>query len=365
MSGQLPVIELGGSPRERGQAHGEAFRDLVHKVYDDHFAYVLHQPEGKPHSLTRDWCLQWAREHIPHMRDYAPDLFEEVEGIAEGANMMVEEVVFLNGFLDIFDWSSPTFQEHRLSQSGGCTSFGVSGRAMGGKAVIGQNYDWTSFHQQGAILLRVKSNSAPEALLYTTAGVVGCAGINGAGIAVVINKLTPNDSRSGVLYPFLIRKLLEASNPSTAIDAVIGTRRASGMHFVIGDESGGIIALETSATDYAVVNGWEGPIGHANHYVCEKMLKYEARWIGAQGQSIFRHSRMNYLLSEDVGRFDLERFKQILSDHANRPIAICRHDEPYGTCGKTICGMIFNPAQRKVYISAGNPCENEFVEYDV
>jgi hypothetical protein len=32
MSSQLPVIELSGSPRERGQAHGEAFRDVIHKV---------------------------------------------------------------------------------------------------------------------------------------------------------------------------------------------------------------------------------------------------------------------------------------------------------------------------------------------
>ena len=365
MSDRLPIIELSGSFRERGRAHGEAFRDVIHEVYDAYFACVLHQPEGKPHSLTRDWCLKWAREHIPHIRDYAPDLLEEVEGIAEGANIAMEDVIFLNGFLGIFDWASPTFQEHRLAQSGGCTSFGVSGHATRGEAIIGQNYDLEPFHQKPAILLRVKSENAPESLLYTTAGMVGCAGINGAGIAVVINNLIPNDSRSGVLYPFLIRKLLEASDPSTAMNAVISARRASGMNFVIGDASGVIVALETSATDYAVINGWESPIGHANHYVCEKMLKYEARWIGGRGQSIFRHSRMNYLLREDVERTDLVRFRQILSDHANLPLAICCHDEPYGTDTKTICGMIFNPAQRKAYITAGNPCENVFVEHEV
>jgi isopenicillin-N N-acyltransferase-like protein len=365
MSSQLPVIELSGSPRERGQAHGEAFRDVIHKVYTEYFEDVLHPPEEKPHSLTREWCMAWAREHIPHVRDYAPDLFEEVEGIAEGTKMAVEDVIFLNGFLAIADWASPTFQEHRLAQSGGCTSFGVSGHLTGGEAIIGQNYDLESLYQRGAVLLRVKSDDAPDSLLYTTAGMVGCAGINAAGIAVVINNLIPNDSRAGVLYPFQVRKLLQASDPGSAMDAVIFAQRTSGTNYIVAHESGAVVALETSARDYAVIDGWAGPIGHANHYVGDKMLKYEARWTGERGQSIFRHSRMNYLLREDEEQINLKRFKQILSDHANYPIAICRHDDPYGTCGKTICGMIFNPAQRKAYISAGNPCENAFVEYEV
>jgi len=365
MSNRLPLIELSGSPRERGRAHGEAFRDVIGEIYIKFIEDLLQPPEDKPHSLTSEWCMEWARGHIPHLSDYTHDLLEEVKGIAEGAKLSVEEVILLNGFLAIADWASPTFQKYRLAQSGGCTSFGISGHLRGGKAIIGQNYDLESFYQPSAILLRVKSEGVPDALVFTIAGIIGGAGINAAGVAVAINNLIPNDSHSGVLYPFLVRKLIQAPDPGTAIDAVLFPRRASGLNYVIAGESGVVITLETSATDYAVIDGSRCPVAHANNYVCEKMLRYEARWIGERGQSIFRNSRMNHLLHGDGKHLDLECCKHILSDHANYPIAICRHDYPPGTCGKTICGMIFNPSERKMYVSAGNPCENTFEEYEV
>jgi isopenicillin-N N-acyltransferase-like protein len=362
MSNQLPIIELSGSPRERGRAHGEALRAVIRQVYEEFLAWVLHKTEGRAHSLTPDWCIEWARGHIPHIRNYAPDLLEEVDGIADSAGMTEDQLILMSGFLDILDWASPTFQEQRFPGTSGCTSFGVSGQSAGGETLIGQTYDLGSLYQQGAILLRVKGGDAPDALLYTTAGIVGCAGINAAGVAIVINNLIPNDSQSGVPYPFVVRKLLEAPDAGTALNAVIGARRASGMNYVIADETGGIVALESSATDYAVIDGWGGPIGHANHYVCEKMLKHEARWVCERGNSIFRHSRMNYLLRENQRAVDLARAERILSDHANHPKSICHHDEPYN---KTVCGMILAPARRKAYISAGNPCQHSFAEYEI
>lgn len=364
MPNKLPTIELSGSPHQRGEAHGEAFRDVIRGILDEYIEDLLQSSPTRPHWFTRQGCRAWAREHVPYIRDYAPDLHAEAEGIAEGANVSLEEVILLNAFLAIADWLSPTFHERRSAQIRGCTSFGVSGEDGEGHAIIGQNYDLESLYQRGAILLRIKDKNGPDSLVVTIAGIVGGAGINAAGIAVVINNLIPSDSRPGVLYPFLIRRLLQARDPGTAIDAITSARRASGTSYTIADSSGVIVALETSATDYAVIRARGGRIAHANHYVSGEMQKYEARWTMARGQSIFRDARMDYLLHQEKPHSGVERFMQILADHANHPIGICRHDEPHGTCGKTICGMIFLPHERRAYVSAGNPCESRFVEYE-
>jgi isopenicillin-N N-acyltransferase-like protein len=342
------------------------------QVVEEWFDYLIHRTttdEGLT-PLSRERIVAIASEHIPHAQRYAPDLFTELHGIAEGARIALGDLFVLNCFLDLYEWLSPTWVAERGWQPvnvGGCTTFGVSGAAAQGDVFIGQNYDLASLFQPAAVLIRVRSDDAPSMLFYTTAGTLGHVGMNAAGVGVVINNLQTLDARPGVPYPFIIRKVMAAERIGDAIDAVLLARRASGMNFLIADGSGELIDLETSATDYDVIYGWGGIVAHANHFVCEKMKPYEARWLGERGQTMVRYSRMNKLLRAGDGRRTLEDLQRILCDHANHPIALCRHDEPtaHGSCGKTICGVIFNPAQRRAWFSAGNPCEVGFQEYHV
>ena len=177
---------------------------------------------------------------------------------------------------------------------------------------------------------------------------------------MVINNLIPNDSRAGVPYPFLIRGLLKARHVGQAIDSVLGARRASGTNYVLADDQGFGAMLETSATDYALLEFHEGPQGHANHYVAPRMLGYDARWVAARGNSIFRHNRMNALLRATGGVLNCEQAKALLSDHANYPLSICHHHEPEN---KTICGLVIDPHAREMLVSGGNPCTHEFISY--
>ena len=60
--------------------------------------------------------------------------------------------------------------------------------------------------------------------------------------------------------------------------------------------------------------------------------------------------------------------KQLLQDHNNYPASICRHTNPrallpIGKLMKTLVSIISCPAEQKAYISYGNPCENEYLEY--
>ena len=357
MSQTLPLLEVSGSPTERGQAHGEAFKELIRDLVTVNFEDMVHGTQGY---LTKERVYEIVSTYAGPNRDYAPHLFEEMEGIAEAADVHVEDLLALNGFLELHDYYSDTFMVS------GCTSFMVPGSTSGEGALIAQNYDLSSIYAAAAILVKVKSEHAPDALFYTSAGMLGCAGVNNAGIGVVINNLVPSDASGGVLYPFIIRRILESVRIGDAIDAVIAKPRASGMNYVICDENGEIYDLETTAKEYEVLCPFDGPMAHSNHYLTDRLKPFERRQWDQRGQSILRWGRATRLLKSSDKR-NADTLKNMLSDRVNTPVGICRHNEIHNgeACGQTIAGIVLDPPGRKAWFTRGPTGENEWVEYCV
>ena len=357
MSQTLPMIEVMGSPTQRGQAHGEAFRDLIRDLVAASFEDMAQATRG---NLTKTRVGEIVSTYSGPTRDYAPDLFEELEGIARAADVPVDELLALNAFLELHDYYSEAFAVS------GCTSLMVPGTPLGEGALIAQNYDLSSIYAGAAVLIKVKSDRAPDALFYTSAGILGCAGINAAGIGVVINNLVPSDAGGGILYPFVIRRILGAVRIGDAIDAVVATPRASGMNYVLCDENGEIYDLETTAREYEVICPFNGPMAHANHYLTDRLKPFERRQWDQRGQSILRWGRATRLLSSRT-LCDADALKDMLSDRVNAPVGICRHNEMHNgkACGQTIAGIVLDPPGRKAWFTKGPTGENEWVEYCV
>ena len=195
---------------------------------------------------------------------------------------------------------------------------------------------------------------------------LGCAGVNDAGIGVVINNLVPSDASGGVLYPFIIRRILESVRIGDAIDAVVAKPRASGMNYVICDENGEIYDLETTAEEYEVICPFDGPMAHSNHYLTDQLKPFERRQWDQRGQSILRWGRATRLL-KSCDKRNADALKNMLSDRVNAPMGICRHNEIHNgeACGQTIAGIVLDPPGRKAWFTKGPPSENEWVEYCV
>src|ERR1700744_3241516 len=87
----VPLIEISGPPRERGRAYGESARALVDRAgayYQEAFAA----------SSGLGWAgvLGEAGRWRPVVEAAAPQLLEEMDGIAEGAGRRPEEILALN-----------------------------------------------------------------------------------------------------------------------------------------------------------------------------------------------------------------------------------------------------------------------------
>ena len=320
MENALPLLEISGDVRSRGCAHGEVFKQQIQDLLPPYFDYL--DSVSRHHGvepLTKARVLEISRTYEEPAEQYAPDLMEEVRGIADAAGVPFEEVFCLNAFLDIFDYLSPPFVQS------GCTTLMVPGNLDGEGALVAQNYDLPAYFAPAAILLRIVDADVPSALFYTSAGMLACSGLNVSGIGVVINNLVPSDSGPGIPYPFIIRKVLAAERIGDAIDAVGAAQRASGMNYVLCDSNGEIFSLETSAKEYEVLCPFDGPMAHSNHYLAERLKPLECRAWDQRGQSILRWGRATRLL-RGSGPLDSEVLRHILCDRVNAPIGICRHD---------------------------------------
>ncbi|MCL5074612.1 MAG: C45 family peptidase [Chloroflexi bacterium] len=367
MKDVTPVLEASGSPYEIGYALGSQNKNLIPYLVEDNFAN-LHEL-FKRKSLTylpHDKYLALANRYLPYAMEYAPDLVEELRGMAEATEMELSEIFAFNCLMDFEDLAYPMLADQLLF---GCTVFGVTGKATtDGQSYIGENYDYRSIFKTAGMVMHLKPDEGPAALLWSMPGLLGCAGVNSAGIGVVINKLVPIDSRSGVPYTFIVRKILQQERIGDAIAAISGARRASGINYLLADATDQVLSLETTATNYEPLYPTKGIIAHTNHYLTPILRGYERFRLPYSHDSLFRYNRMQNLLEDKVGNITMEDLKTFTKDHVNYPFSICRHEgehveEPLLT--ETIASLIIDPSMPSLVVTAGNPCEREYQAFSL
>lgn len=364
MAGNIPILELEGTPHERGLAHGRAFKEQIREFADS--VVGVHQANNSylkvKHQSLQGFCMN----NLGFLEKFSPDLLDEMHGIAEGAGLGFEEILLLNCFLELEDLRAPGLGGKILPDSlWGCTSFNIPPEVSeNGTAYIGQTFDMEQYYQKYLILLRIKSADGPDALVLSLAGVLALNGINEAGIGMVINKVTATDARPGVIYPFIVRQALGCERIGDALGTVIFTPRATGITYQLCAKDVAFCA-ETSATRYELLNCDNG-LTHTNHYVGGEMLQFETpHWL-SHGGSMVRKQVADKFLKQWQGRLGPEALQQLMQDHTNHPRCICAHGFPgesEQTAFHTIFGVVMSPEEHWLEVCPGNPCQHAFVRY--
>src|SRR5207253_7540078 len=91
---EIRQLELRGEAGERGYQHGQALCEDIGVFYEE---WIRHARSG-PKPQVEDALLSYAMAHLPATKRYAPDLVDEVDGIAQGAGIAFEKAFFLNCF---------------------------------------------------------------------------------------------------------------------------------------------------------------------------------------------------------------------------------------------------------------------------
>ena len=144
------------------------------------------------------------------------------------------------------------------------------------------------------------------------------------------------------------------------------------------DARGRVWDLETSGERWAFLDGSPPPpeaassgatalFAHTNHYVSPELAPGDAS--RSEGSRL-RRERAERLLLDCLGAGSdlVELGRRVLCDQENAPSSICDHwedDDPDPDQSVTTASMVWEPAEGRAHIAAGQPCASGYATFDL
>lgn len=341
MSTALLEVTASGGPGDLGLRHGRCARELIRA------AYATRMARARCGSSEED-VLIGAVGYQRYVAEYAPELLEEVDGIAVGAGISFDAAFFLQVATE-FELASFHAGNHI---SDGCSALGGIDPEAG--PFIAQNWDQPVQTLSTQILLRLRPFGGIEMMMFTRAGVIGYIGVNAAGVGLLINQLY-SSSPKGLTAYFIARKILEAGSVECAVSWLRGLEIGSAVNFLLGDPGGATVDLELGGGQFEQIRR---PVQvHTNHYLLEG-----GRHCDQVGQALpdsyLRYERLTALFGQSAS---FGTAMDALKDHAGYPRSVCRHEG--GTGLNTVASVMIRLRAREMLVCEGNPCRGSFRPY--
>ncbi|MFG1681299.1 C45 family autoproteolytic acyltransferase/hydrolase [Nonomuraea sp. NPDC049269] len=355
----LPVVEIAGGPRERGRQYGEQARDRIHRA----MAYYT-EAFGHSSGLTWPQVTQRAARWVEPSKAFAPDLVEEMEGVAEGAGLDFLDIVALNARGEII--YDTTFNS---MEPDGCTSFALLEQASGdGHVYAGQNWDWRDGVSDTLMVLRVVQPGKPTVIMHVEAGQVGRQGANSAGIALNANGLGGRfDDAIGVPQTLIRRRVLDSADLNAALEALTKSRAHIASNALITHRDGFAIDLETTPGPVGWMYPTDGLLVHGNHYQAFMPPQLAATYRPGSADSLFRVPRAEgglRAVRHASGSAEARKLiRHAMSDHLGYPESLCTHPDetqPPVKRWATLLSSCVDLTTGDYLIAAGTPCDHEY-----
>src|SRR5262249_19711342 len=146
----------------------------------------------------------------------------------------------------------------------------------GGEPLFAQTWDMHDTATEHVVLLDVRPEHGPRALVFSTVGCLGQIGMNEAGICIGINNLAAAQGRVGVTWPFGVREALEAPRTEDALAGTVDAALAGAHNYLLLDRDGRGFDVEAMpARKHARALGGE-PLFHTNHCLEPEVRAHEA-----------------------------------------------------------------------------------------
>ena len=216
------VSETAG-PAERGETFGRVYAPEITRTLQ---VYGRLFEQATERELDLDAL---GDEAMASIREFAPSIAEEIEGIARGSGLPTERIAALNARTEILA------RADRLTR-GECSA--VVSLGAGASPVALQTWDW---HEELADCWLVWTIHHPDGRVVQTLtelGIVGKIGVSSTGVGVLFNILHHENDGKGIGVPVHVvarRVLDEAHDVPEALEIVSCCPCLS----IVGDHAGG------------------------------------------------------------------------------------------------------------------------------
>ncbi|MFJ7335903.1 C45 family autoproteolytic acyltransferase/hydrolase [Streptomyces sp. NPDC101110] len=364
MKHSLSLVEISGTAPQRGRQYGEA----VAQQLDAALGYYA-EAFGVSTGLTWQQVTARAARWLDPVRKYAPDLLEEMQGIADGAGLDLLDIMALNARGEVIYDDSFNRMPRREEPAEGCTSFTVHGEASGDSHVwAGQNWDWRAGVADTVVMLRIVQPPKPTVIMQVEAGQIGRQGANSAGIALNANGLGGRfDDAVGLPQTVIRRRVLDQSNITEALDVLFRTRAHIASNALLTCREGFAIDVETTPAGHGWLYPNDGLLVHGNHYQAGVPDALAGDYRPISSDSLVRLPRAQEglrKLREATGPDESRKLiKQAMSDHLGYPESLCTHADPRQPQvkhWKTLVSSCVDLTAGDYHVTAGTPCDRDY-----
>jgi hypothetical protein len=363
---ELRVVRAEGDGMTRGLRIGRELSDLIQRSVEFYHRYL--ERRGVSSTTLQDLLTPY----LVAAESVYPEAIAVLKGMSIGAMVPVLELFAINAFEELEPLlEAPEGGLLFLQKKEGytsrpddpqppqrCSSMTVSAP---GATLLGHNEHWLAGDLGNiAVVVEVPEGGRAAVASPTIVCCLPAVGMNAHGAAQGIGSLTATDDRVGVPRVLVSRSSLEARDRADAIRRAAAPGRAGGYGHVYAFRGGDTFVVETTATQQRLHP--EAHV-HTNHYIDDELASIAP---APSDGSLARLHRLMVLRDERRPRTP-EDLMDILRDHGSSPQAICLHPDPAegDEASAVLFSMVTDLEAGRMWVAAGNPCEQDYVEIDL
>lgn len=344
-----------GTYYEIGLQVGLAYGDELHR-----FIRLARNRIRETVNVTDRQLENICRDSVEYVRHYAPDYLSELQGMSDACQSSLNDLMLLQ----IRNQFSATMNLTEYPVDAGCTSVSVAAARSSEKCgMVGQNWDNDGALDEFTIVLTRRIPNRPAILTLTQVGLIAYIGFNEHGIGACLNSLPAPSRTVGVPHYFTLRNLLEQLSLETGVEKIARAQRVIPANIMLTTPDGPANLEVTLGAVHILDDEQTGLLTHTNHCLHPELCTINGMFPELI-QSYPRKARIDQLLNPNP-KISIEDLKRAFADHDGYPQSICRHQNnqgPHG-CWETVFSVIMLPAQRRMLVTRGTPCEHSWEEY--
>jgi predicted choloylglycine hydrolase len=271
------------------------------------YGIMLRANRIRPYDMSKT-RLDFARECEPYVREAAPELFEEIDGIAEGSG---------------YDLNRLKISALAPMIHPGCSSVAVSGmHTADGKPLVGRNLDWSYGLLAYSAFCEARPQSAIPSMGTLNAFVGRSDGMNAAGVAVAVHLIEGGRDFPGIMFPLINRIVLDRCHTTEeAVQFLTQIHHARAMSYLVADSSSDIAIVEAAPKRVQVIRPENGFAAITNQFQSDDMQRYE--YVRKRPATSYRRlCTLREWFAARRGPITAKDVKDILS--APYPVGVCQ-----------------------------------------
>jgi len=356
-NGDLRLLELSGTAYERGLAHGKLLKSEIQEVIQLFKEDIKSTTGQDPDEFIKQFLA--LTDYKTAVRQYTPELLEEVRGIAEGSGID-EETIFMHQLGDEYWFNTKDIMAHS------CSSFGVN-KTSSLPSITAQNMDIPEFYHSFQTVIHSKEPNSDKELMYLTIpGHLGITGLNNKSLSINCNTLMQLDyAKTGLPVTFIVRGVLSKNTQEEALAFLKEIKHASGQNYILGGPEK-VYSLECSTNKVDEFRPFANSIFtyHTNHPMSN--TDYSSNYLASlaasnrtQEEGLYECERIKSFQSrftETTERIGIEEIKKVLSSRDNEGLDVVSNRFTYAS-------VIYELSEKPRFIIApGKPHEKAYIE---